>query len=348
MKSWIISLALAFAAVAPTHAYGPEGHRIVGGVADQLLRDSHAAAHVKALLRGITLQRAATLADELKDADNGDANFDSQNTLPPQLKAELLAFHAANSGLPGQLNHRNFHFTDVPISEASYDAGTAGRDSHDVVHMISYCIGVLQGTIPADNDRKVTPSVAVVLLAHYVGDIHQPLHVGADYFDAQGHELNPDNDHHALSDVGGNNILFEGTRLHAFWDVNAVAAALKEKSALMKLPADQKFSDSTMIQTLATYEPANWKVPTGTPLEDFAKAWANEILPLAREAHARLHFSARQLETLGKDTIKMWPATETQPPAGGVSYDTWAGRVVAAELGKGGWRLADLFKQIWP
>jgi len=52
--------------------------------------------------------------------------------------------------------------------------------------MINYCIGVLKGTVHQPNVRKITPSVAVILLAHYVGDMHQPLHVGAAYFDDDG------------------------------------------------------------------------------------------------------------------------------------------------------------------
>jgi len=53
----------------------------------------------------------------------------------------------------------------------------------------------------------ITKRVAVILLAHYVGDMHQPLHVGAQYFNSNGHVTNPDVSGSAYADAGGNNIL---------------------------------------------------------------------------------------------------------------------------------------------
>ncbi len=49
--------------------------------------------------------------------------------------------------------------------------------------MINYCIRVLQEPIEKTNTFAITKPVAIILLAHYVGDIRQPLHVGAEYFD---------------------------------------------------------------------------------------------------------------------------------------------------------------------
>ena len=84
-------------------------------------------------------------------------------------------------------SHHWFHYTDVPLADAEkYADGKAGRSQWDIVHMMRYCIAVLQGEEPEDNARKITKPIAVILLAHFVGDIHQPLHVGAQYFDAQG------------------------------------------------------------------------------------------------------------------------------------------------------------------
>ena len=58
--------------------------------------------------------------------------------------------------------------------------------------MIPFCIDVLQGRIPEQNEQKISKPVAIIFLAHYVADIHQPLHVGANYFDAEGHAIDPD------------------------------------------------------------------------------------------------------------------------------------------------------------
>src|SRR5207237_10029763 len=75
--------------------------------------------------------------------------------------------------------------------------------------MITFCAGVLKGETAEDNPRKITKSVAVILLAHYVADIHQPLHVGAEYFDQHGGVADPDKDKLALGDEGGNTFTLE-------------------------------------------------------------------------------------------------------------------------------------------
>jgi hypothetical protein len=74
------------------------------------------------------------------------------------------------------------------------------------------------------------------LLAHYVADIHQPLHVGAEYFSQQGRPADPDKDRSALADEGGNTLTLELSdepprrrgihkkKFHAFWDYDAVNA----------------------------------------------------------------------------------------------------------------------------
>src|SRR4030095_4161954 len=90
-----------------------------------------------------------------------------------------------------------------------YCEGYAGRSKWDVVHMIPFCIDVLQGRIAEQNERKITKPVAIILLAHYVADIQQPLHVGAAYFDAQGHVTDPGRDKSALADEGGNTFTIE-------------------------------------------------------------------------------------------------------------------------------------------
>src|SRR5438067_7755123 len=99
----------------------------------------------------------------------------------------------------------------------------------DVVHTIPYCIGVLRGEIAEDNPRKITKTIAVILLAHCVGDIHQPLHVGAECFNETGEPIDPDRGATGLGDEGGNslslvhNATAERTRhyyhsFHAYWD----------------------------------------------------------------------------------------------------------------------------------
>src|SRR5207249_7366144 len=107
-------------------------------------------------------------------------------------------------------SHHRFHYTDVPVvPPQTYRAGVTGRSKWDIVHMIPFCIDVLQGRISEQNERKITKPVALILLAHCVADIHQPLHVGAQYFDEQGRFAEPEKNKAALADEGGNTFTLE-------------------------------------------------------------------------------------------------------------------------------------------
>jgi hypothetical protein len=180
-----ISLTFQFSTAA--QAYGPLGHEIVGAIADKRLANTATGTKVRALLDGLTLEKAAVLADRIKSWDkNGvDAPRSYHVIRDRKLEAQLLDFWRANPPMPGvnrgAPSHHWFHYTDVPVEpEQTYRDGKAGRSKWDVVHMIPFCIYVLQGRVPEQNERNITRPVALILLAHYVADIHQPLHVGAD------------------------------------------------------------------------------------------------------------------------------------------------------------------------
>src|SRR6266480_7261343 len=309
-----ILLALAAVALrASTFAYGPVGHEIVGAIADERLANTPEAAKVNALLDGLTLEKAAVIADEIKGWDKNGANdprsfrYSAHRNIDRQLRDFWKANHPThemNSAIP---SHHWFHYTDVPIlPPQKYRDGSAGRSEWDIVHMIPYCIEVLQGRVPEQNERKITKPVALILLAHYVADIHQPLHVGAQYFDAQGRIADPDKDQSALADEGGNTFTLElsdepprtrGIRkkkFHGFWDYDAVNALFPQvpirvrKRELQALITPLK---KQLVRELATHEPENWRMPANIDVTNYAEAWANEILPIAREAHERLQFT---------------------------------------------------------
>jgi len=171
--------------------YGPLGHEIVGAIADERLANTPTAAKVYALLDGLKLKKAALIADEIKGWDKKGVDdprsfhYSAHRNIDRQLRDFWRAnqpTHDPNAPAP---SHHWFHYTDVPVMTAQrYRDGYAGRSKWDVVHMIPFCIDILQGRIPEQNERKITKSVAIILLGHYVADIHQPLHVGAAYFDA--------------------------------------------------------------------------------------------------------------------------------------------------------------------
>ena len=54
-----------------------------------------------------------------------------------------------------------------------YADGKVGRSQWDIVHMINFCRRVLTGEEPEQNPRAITKPVAVILLAHFLGDLEQ-------------------------------------------------------------------------------------------------------------------------------------------------------------------------------
>src|SRR5512140_861519 len=192
-------------------AYGPLGHEIVGAIADERLANKPTAAKVYALLDERKLEKAALIADEIKGWDKKGVDdprsfhYSAHRNIDRQLRDFWRAnqpTHDPNAPAP---SHHWFHYTDVPVMTAQrYRDGYAGRSEWDIVHMIPFCIDVLHGRIPEQNERKITKPVALILLAHYVADIHKALHVGAEYFNARGRPADPDKDTSALGDDGGN------------------------------------------------------------------------------------------------------------------------------------------------
>ena len=355
------------AVVSRLSAYGPTGHEIVGGIADKLLANTPAAAHVNTLLDGITLERASVIADEIKGWDS--TGPDAPGAFPhysdhPQIDQQLRDFwlanqptHTTHSAAP---SHHWFHFTDVPVFKLeSYSEGKVGRSKWDIVHMIPYCIAVLKGEMPENNPRKITKPVAVILLAHLVGDIHQPLHVGAEYFDESGHKTDPDKHRHFLADEGGNTFalhLAGGTskemarrelKLHPFWDNEAVMANLPSLSSTMSKEERSKKMEKAkqeLINRLAHEEPANWRLPANVSLKDYSEAWADEILPIAREAHERLRFTNVHSQLDNGRVVAAGNVREKRT-SDHVRYADWAAKIVREELHKAGWRLADVLNR---
>src|SRR3954452_18576473 len=349
--------------VSPAYAYGPTGHQIVGAIADRRLANTPAGKKVDELLQGITVQKAAVIADEIKgwDKKRPDDPKAFHYSRQPSIHAPLTDFWKANPPTKDSTSpvpsHHWFHYTDVPlVRPEKYEDGSAGRSQWDVVHMISYCVDVLRSRKPEQNDRKITKPMAVILLAHYVGDIHQPLHVGAEYFDVHGNVVDPATDKTALVDDGGNSLNLElnddaprgrghhKRKFHTFWDMDTVNALLPPPPDPATKEERRDFTDSamaTLVTDLATHEPRNWRTAPDVDMSRYGQVWANEILPIAREAHQRLVLTgvaplAEENRVVASGDIDEKPGA---PPG---QYRKWAAGVVRDELQKAGWRLADL------
>ena len=358
-------IAIGFAIQSSLFAYGPTGHEIVGGIADKLIAKTPSAEKIYALTDGITLERASTIADEIKAWDKN--GVDDPNAFPhypehPKIDNQLREFWRANpptqdskSATP---SHHWFHYTDVPVLNLEkYTAGKTGRTQWDIVHMIAYCVDVLRGDVPENNPRKITKPVAVILLAHYVGDIHQPLHVGAEYFNAAGQAVDPDKNQPGVEDEGGNTLMLQllrgtpeemahrGLKLHGFWDHDAVMANLPSLApTLSKEERYQKTEQAKhrLIDRMVKEQPNNWRAPANVALKNYGEFWADDILPVAKEAHERLQF-INVHETLDQERTVMAGNAREKPEK--IGYADWAKGIVSDELHKAGWRLADLLTQ---
>jgi len=100
-----------------------------------------------------------------------------------------------------------------------------------------------------------------------------------------------------------------------------------------------------LVHDMATHDPRNWQMPSNVLIDRYAEIWADEILPIAREAHARVEFRNVRPLLDGDRVVAMGEAVEKLTPDHSL-YRTWAASVVRDELHKAGWRLADLLEKI--
>ena len=158
------------------------------------------------------------------------------------------------------------------------------------------------------------------MLAHLVGDLHQPLHVGAVYIDGNDHPINPDAaGHHfdPLMDTQGGNYIFDGkAKLHGEWDDvstslkpdQITAAMLKNAKALPATPGD---------------------------VTTWAQAWASDTVMVSHGAFKGITYDGTQPH---------WTATFSDRQ----TYLATKRQIQSAQLAKGGAHLAQLLNAIWP
>jgi len=167
-----ISIVTTSLSVNKAFAWGDTGHRIVGQIAESELSDS-AKEKLKKILGDETLAEASTWADDVRS----DANYKFQD---------------------------DWHFVTIPDG-IDYEA-SAKNPNGDIITAIQKMSDVLL-------DKKSTQAEkvrAVRLIAHFVGDIHQPHHVGND------------------KDRGANwcyvKLFGSSTNLHAVWDSGLIGS----------------------------------------------------------------------------------------------------------------------------
>jgi S1/P1 Nuclease len=170
MSVRLLFVLLCLLPVSPVFAWGSTGHRVVGLIAERHL-SPQAKAAVADLLAGETLARVGFWADEIKSD-------------PAWEKASP------------------WHYVNI-ADAAAYE--TAPKSSKgDVIEAIVRFEAVLRDR----GASRLSRAEALKFLVHFVGDVHQPFHVGR------------------AEDRGGNEILVtwhdEVSNLHAVWDSDLI------------------------------------------------------------------------------------------------------------------------------
>ena len=306
-----LAAATAVSLSAGVGAFGESGHRVVGRIAEIHLGDSRAMSEVRKILRpNETLGDAAVWPDVIKSAA-----YEDGETGPFRLK------HPA---------HEVYHYTDLAFQAEKYDPSATGAHWLDIVRMTRECIRVLRG-----NSQVFSRREALRLLAHFAGDIHQPLHVGMGFVSAEGplHFVVPVGPTGWRSSAGGNALRYgpnDTFNLHSYWDTHAVNLAMQKED----VPAYAV----RLVRELGVLP--TWRNPGDA--DAWPALWATEALPLAKEVHAGVKITTY----LGPDSERGSPHRwRIEQPDG---YDDMARARVRVQLAKGGYRLAATLKAIWP
>lgn len=323
----------ALVSTAPLRAWGWQGHEYVGAVAWKLLNPK-ARNRVAALLGpSLTLPMAAVWADCAKNALGPPEYKLNQHYLPavcnqfsPQERQRMWEYTRRNwSNCEYAHNasncHKAFHFADVNVHEhEDYKEEYFGAQKYDVVHAINGLMAKLKCDDATPCDLSPFPGdiaskrEALILLAHFVGDVHQPLHVGAVYLDATTSQETGDS---GLETIGGNALLLTagGTdNLHHTWDTVAKS-----------VPTPQAIAQACLLAPLPN--------PTPQPPEQ----WASESVAAAKQAYSAMSFAA-----------------DPQPGEWDVQFADRPGymkdvrRVQGQQLIRAGARLATLLNSVWP
>jgi hypothetical protein len=316
---WLIGFAvLSLGLSAATFAWGPEGHETVGAIADQLIAGRRAQSEVRKLLRpGETLESVSMWADCARQGCS-------------QLTQEDRQFVHANP------HQAHYHYTDVPFQAAAYEERGVGASDDDIVHILKQCIAVLKGARgQGANPHNFSQRHALLLLVHLIGDVHQPLHVGAAYVSDDNKFVVPASaaavDQLKIFKTNGDNdLILESRPLHLFWDSRAVSGAMRRSN----VRTAEEFAAALMRSS------PNMPIVTGDVTKWPAK-WATESLGVSKEAHKGLTVEEREQRGRGRKAYPLWRIAA--PP----EYAETASALAASELTRAGYRLAAVLEAIW-
>lgn len=263
-----VSVTLVVSCAVNCFAWGNEGHETVGKIASLRIKPKTAQRLAEILKPGDTLANMSTWADTVKDR---------MNTTDPDTDTNAFLQDLAHNE-----RNRDWHFVNLPLGCVNYQTCHGFTPDHDIVHLINICIRTLQAQ-PNPN-QPLSQRNALRLLIHFIGDLHQPLHVGVGFIDVNG----PDNtillvtdpeiirQRDLPSDRGGNQLIIDNDRknLHSFWDFDLVQSLM----SVTNKPTSNQLG-RFLRQTVTPKQ--DWQ-PQGS-IDTWAAAWSTDSLKLSRD-----------------------------------------------------------------
>ena len=348
----VLALGAAFAS-GNVLAWGSDGHRAVGAIADQLLKGSAAEVYIgKLLLPGESLEKIANWPDCVKGTYCG-----------PQ-SPEMLTYVAANP------KHGEYHYTNVPFQNAHYHDHGVGTADDDIVQTLKQAILVLQGRADAaSNPHGFSQREALILITHLVGDIHQPLHVGNAFVGKDGQFFVPAtqaqiDDITIFNARGGNDLLLDDAKMTALSDAVIPApppaeAGAKPANAYPKSPTKPLHSywDTTVVdyamRRLSTRTPQQFARTVIASAPDVGRnsgdpatwpyQWADASLAASKIAFTDVVAGPATRQTSRKgDAYNVWALTVPD------NYPVPSSALAKQQLIAGGYHLAAVLQAIWP
>lgn len=274
-------------------AWNADGHQIVGAIADAILL-ANAKAKVASIL-GVDLKTAGPWLDCAKSVHrqhDGSFKYVEEPAFEPPCKpfkdarnlmeayvgrnfvqCSYLAHRKDANGQPFDEEmgcHNTYHFDDVAIQRDHFDRNFQGTNEHDIIAAINAAVAVLLDRPSPPPFKVATKAEALFLLAHLLGDLHQPLHVGAVYLNMQGQQVDPDVTHTidpTTETIGGNVIFDDNKNFHAAWDAPPTNFHVAQALDLLPL-ANQVAKDTDRIENWSFVGPAIRSRPRLEPLPE--------------------------------------------------------------------------------
>ncbi len=237
-----------------------------------------------------------------------------------------------DTSVPFQGQFKPWHYIDIGCLETDPDVlahpPTLTKTKGDVITALNHCISVIK--TKKTDELVPSESVALALLIHFVGDIHQPLHTTARY------NPDPKPDDKYKDDAGGNGVTLANLvdtpwwkNLHTFWD--EAYRRYFEKDEVKALPELKKataLGSPEMQEWLKKLAP---DAPTKPDLQFDAKKLVLEAHALAcAEVYGTLN------EPYGAKNVKL---TE--------KYVTQSTKIARRQIVLAGYRLGALLNELY-